>query len=860
MWQPVPWYLTAIPRPRPDTIERERLSDRLADLLGRHRVVAVNAPSGHGKTVAVADWARSSDLPVAWLSVPHTENDPGELLRGMISSVSRLPQLRDHPAVAALHTPSTSTSPAGFAATVDEIGQRVVLVLDDAHRAADALADPAIADLLEHGPARLSIVLIGHSTLSRSVSRAILHGVCGVIGASELTFTLDEVERACVDAGPQFDPGHVWTATGGWPIAVYASRMGGRAASLDGGDPESLLTDYVADEILAPLPTELSEFILDTTTTARFDTELATTLTGRSDAAALIEECVRRGLFLSRYSDTARSTTVYAWHSLFVEHCRRVLTRTDPDRQRKARESAAEHLRDTDPLLAARLSLLADDAGRAVDILVDNWVGLVISSGATPTEATATSLAEHTDNPAHLCHLTFIRACCRAIRGDMLGARRLFDDACAQFERGPDARLELTAALTTILYANDHTCLVAAHDRVVAILDDPVAVEHMRPGLRAGCAFVVGWTAPRLRSDADRGVALIRTAIEECRAAGLATLAQRAESNHAFALAFAGRFTETAETISASADRGRDGGEWDYYDVGISNFTRGWFNFWTGELDTALEFFSRDTQSRTMDGYPPLARLYRVITAAVLHDGTALPDAETGAESVADEFLHGVPWPVYRRLALARAAEFKGDGDTVRRMATEIEQIPAVPVSRALFAGMLRRLGELDWSRRFLEGLEAPELPSYVRAYASLTHAVIAWQSGDRDRAHRLLGKSLAVAEPERIMLPFLDNTDLATTELLDAHVSRGSAPLFLAEALSRRMSLSHRSAGVSSPLTRREHEVLEYLRMPMTVNEIADALFISPNTLKTHCRSLYRKLGVTNRRGAVRVVGVAAR
>jgi LuxR family maltose regulon positive regulatory protein len=54
--------------------------------------------------------------------------------------------------------------------------------------------------------------------------------------------------------------------------------------------------------------------------------------------------------------------------------------------------------------------------------------------------------------------------------------------------------------------------------------------------------------------------------------------------------------------------------------------------------------------------------------------------------------------------------------------------------------------------------------------------------------------------------------------------------------------------------LTEREREILLYLRSPMTAADVAAALFVSVNTVKTHQRAIYRKLGVTGRRDAVRV------
>ncbi|NHT19111.1 helix-turn-helix transcriptional regulator [Cellulomonas sp. IC4_254] len=53
--------------------------------------------------------------------------------------------------------------------------------------------------------------------------------------------------------------------------------------------------------------------------------------------------------------------------------------------------------------------------------------------------------------------------------------------------------------------------------------------------------------------------------------------------------------------------------------------------------------------------------------------------------------------------------------------------------------------------------------------------------------------------------------------------------------------------------MTPRERDVLACLRSSLTSEEIAGSLFLSINTVKTHMRAIYRKLGVDGRRAAVR-------
>ncbi len=58
--------------------------------------------------------------------------------------------------------------------------------------------------------------------------------------------------------------------------------------------------------------------------------------------------------------------------------------------------------------------------------------------------------------------------------------------------------------------------------------------------------------------------------------------------------------------------------------------------------------------------------------------------------------------------------------------------------------------------------------------------------------------------------------------------------------------------AGLIEELTDRELAVLHYLPSPMSQREIANELYVSLNTVKTHCKAIYRKLAVGDRKAAV--------
>jgi LuxR family maltose regulon positive regulatory protein len=126
--------------------------------------------------------------------------------------------------------------------------------------------------------------------------------------------------------------------------------------------------------------------------------------------------------------------------------------------------------------------------------------------------------------------------------------------------------------------------------------------------------------------------------------------------------------------------------------------------------------------------------------------------------------------------------------------------------------------------------------------------------AGDTSRALVALEDALRRAEPHRYARVFLDEGP-AMTALLQAAVRHGRGAEQAAALLtsgSRPPTGPARQALVD-PLSRRELDVLRLLRSDLSGPEIAAELVVSLNTVRTHTKSIFTKLGVTNRRAAVR-------
>ena len=162
--------------------------------------------------------------------------------------------------------------------------------------------------------------------------------------------------------------------------------------------------------------------------------------------------------------------------------------------------------------------------------------------------------------------------------------------------------------------------------------------------------------------------------------------------------------------------------------------------------------------------------------------------------------------------------------------------------------------GKLTTAQRCAELLADRRRNPYIDICLSLTEALLAHGAGDTAAAHERLEHAVERAEPASILRPFAERSD-ELADLLVQHAVWGTAhESFIAALMARDTQGGPRLRAQSYwNLTEREREVLAYMRSIMTAAEIADALFISVNTVKTHERSIYRKLGAGSRRDALK-------
>ena len=195
-----------------------------------------------------------------------------------------------------------------------------------------------------------------------------------------------------------------------------------------------------------------------------------------------------------------------------------------------------------------------------------------------------------------------------------------------------------------------------------------------------------------------------------------------------------------------------------------------------------------------------------------------------------------------------------GDVGTARRL---LERLPATrtETGRIAVARLHLLIGEVPVAAAIRS---ASATAGHVRARVegAVLDALLALATGEERRALDRIEDALAAAAPWSLRGPFLAEAPHLRA-VLEERIERGSvAPAFALDLLER-MSAPSAARGAAQralidPLTERERTVLRYLAGTLTNAEIADELYVSVATIKTHERSLYKKLGVSGRRDAV--------
>ncbi|MGH2561162.1 MAG: ABC transporter substrate-binding protein, partial [Thermomicrobiales bacterium] len=371
-------------------VRRPRLVDALERDVPHHKLVLISAPAGYGKTTLLAEWAHDSRVPVAWLSLGEEDDDRERFLRYLLTAWEQvLPGLRERPAGLLLGgmSPDIDAVLSAFINAANDVADHTVFVLDDYHLIADPSIHQALNFLLDHLPPALHFVLAGRGEPPLPLARYRARQELLELGAEELGFLVDETD-AFLNQQMGLDLiddeiASLHAQLEGWIaglqlVSLTLRRQREPANRIVVSGRHRFIADYLHDDVLAHLPDDRRQFLLQTSILDRLCGPLCDAVTEGAGSQEMLERLERENLFLVPLDDNREW---FRYHRLFADVLREELTRRHSEEVAGLhRRAAAWHLAHDLPEPALAHAVAGDDLDLGVRIF-DRYMNAMLNCG-----------------------------------------------------------------------------------------------------------------------------------------------------------------------------------------------------------------------------------------------------------------------------------------------------------------------------------------------------------------------------------------------------------------------------------------------------------------------------------------------
>jgi LuxR family maltose regulon positive regulatory protein len=869
-----------IPPPRPNLVPRPGLIERLDDgTVSGCKLTLISAPPGFGKTTLVTEWLGGVDRLRTWLSLDENDNDPARFFTYLVAALQRIDPSIGQNAQAMLRSPQPPPPELLFTSLINDIAgisQPFIFVLDDYHLIHTLPIHEQLAFLLEHQPPQLHLVLATREDPPLPLSRLRARGQIVEVRQAELRFTAEEtaeflrwtmqLELSSSDVIALHQRTEGWIA--GLQLAACSLQKSDNAQQLVksfAGSHRHIL-DYLIEEVFQQQPTHVQDFLLKTSILDRLTAPLCDAVTARDDGHGVLLALEQANLFIVPLDE---SRQWYRYHRLFADLlCHRLKMEVAPSTLASLHQRASQWCEAEGYLAdAVHHSLAASDWERAATLIP------LVSTDLMQRGEVTTLLGWFQALPGEVMRARpplCLEYSWPLILTEQIDTAQSYLAQAEQAAQGDGSLLGAIAAAQAYIarVRGDRQRVIELSERALLLLPRDDWSGRSAVAVNLGIAE---WYGGRLRkaeqalTEAQR--AAQRSGNDYVRLTALVFLTRiqaargrvrQAVASYRRVIQSGGRVPIVAlahidlakllfewDDLESAVDHVRQGLELSQCSGGVEIQAAGYVTLAflkqsQGERAAAQEALQEGSQLLEHSGLSPSARwhalAYRVLGALAGGDQVTashwvkqFPQLED-VETMPDRLL----------LMLARA----------RLLLAQDRRVAAAQQLEVRY-GMASRAG---WQSALLE-----------------TRALQALAAPTPEEALAFLAEALTLAEPEGYVRTFVDAGE-PMAELLRRAASQGIAPDYVGKLLaafeegvrpsSRLSRYSGRVRGASSPssqlrsglvepLSERELEVLQLLVEGQTYQEIAQALCVSVNTIKTHLKNIYGKLGVGNRREA---------
>ncbi len=839
------------------------------------KVTLISAPAGSGKTSLLRAWADGPGQPYR-LAVVQVRRDQQDSQQFWLAVLSAIRQAWGAPGegeqLAA--TPDFNEAAVGerVLSELAEHGDRTFLVIDDLHELTSPEALMQLTRLLEKLPEHVHAILATRRDLPLRLHKLRLAGDLAEIRAADLRFTERETHQFLETSGIALSRSGVaklHQRTEGWAAGLRLAAM----SLASSADPESFVAEFsgssrtVAEYLLAEMlecqPPEVQQLLLRTALLDRVNGELADLLTGHPGSERILLDLEDANAFVVSL-DPARSW--FRYHRLFADLLRLELRRRLPEELPALHRLAAKWLTEHGEIVdAIRHTQAAGDWSDAARLLADHSFGMTLDGQVQTIESLLRAFPPGavTEGP----DLPLARATSDLARGHLDEAAAYLTVAETAITSTPPARkhrLEVATAALRLSLARKRGHLAGVVEQI-RFLSSPVSVQSdediaLDGDLRAvalmNLGIVEAWSLGNqdserhLQEGADLARRIGRPYLEVACLAELA-FASKIEP-------FATTRRRCREAIALAEQHGW--GAEPVISPALLNLA-GTLT-WAGEFDEADHWLRRAARAMETDSGPVIRLLLHMATG-VLWSGRrrqreALAEYNAAEQQQAQtEGSHALARQLtsWRLATQARLGQLSDARASLAALDAELAGSGEIGNARAAIClAELNPSAALAAVQDVLNGI-APVIGCVTVVEANLLAALAHRELGDLRAATAATECALALAEADRLVLPFAMTGSLELLEAMPRYETAHAALLTDILDVMRGSSVSpgnESSLERIEPLSPSELRVLRYLPTNLSRPEIASELSVSVNTVNTHVRNIYAKLQAQDRSTAV--------
>ena len=838
-------------------VGRPGLAGRLSAGAGRRLTVVVGS-AGAGKSVLLSSWVAGRPAGVtAWMSCDRADQNPVRFWTGVIEA----PRVvdpgfgADAGDLLAMDGVMSADVTASIANDAARLPAGSAVVLDDFHFAAPAVGRD-MADLVERWPAgRVQLVLASRVDPPLRLHRLRLSGELCELRDRDLYFSLEECRDLLGNFGVRVGAAELallHERSEGWAAALQMAALSLRGTT----DPERIaraldirshaIAEYFISEVLEQQPPEVVGFMLDTSVLGTVTAEACAAVTGRADAAVLLRRIDAANLFLVAVDE---DRSAFRYHHLVRQVLRAELRARDREREQVLRLRAAEWFEAAgETRRAARFFLSARRVDRALGLLQDKVVPDFLRDPALTAPLDLSVI----DDPSLLAQAPdrlLGLAADLLLSGDWVRGGEYLDLVRhAQPSDAADSRLMARlAAMRSFHYAQ-----TGQLDKAVRAALDARAIQE-QTGLGDEWNTAVPLILLRVYPCLEDYEAVDREAARALAMPALPEAAKLVLVPGARALAWleAGDLARAAEAAAAAEHGARQLGFDEHFFAVDYLRARAGLALEQRDLDTAEHFTERALS--ISEGRRPIFEFLALLDRAGIWAARGQVREALGTVQAARRLLPGAC-----AMLAARADEL----EAVLRLAlgdlrTPAELAAGLPPGRAalLLARTALAAGDHHGAAEHLAGVRPAALTPRRALAHQLLAAAAAIQRGD-PAAPGLLGQALQAARRGGYLHTVVTTAPAVTAYLMEHAAQLRPDPYagqLAAAALDAHASQPQAASPrvLAEPLTAAEQRILKLLPTS-TYLQMAVTLYISRNTVKTHIRAIYQKLGVTSRSEAI--------